>query len=113
MACSITSVSTQPPLIEPTTSPCAVTAILAPAGRGVEPAVVKTVATATGSPRPRHSSTRFNISRMGTSSLPTLYIIQRAAADGWPDCSPAGPSTPGPAARPGTPGWPGYAPAGT
>src|SRR5918912_1205504 len=34
MACSITSVSTQPPLIEPATSPWAVTAIFAPGGGG-------------------------------------------------------------------------------
>src|SRR5579883_413048 len=71
MACSITSVSTQPPLIEPATSPRAVTAILAPAGRGVEPDVVSTVATAMRSPRPRHSSTRSRISRI---AFPPCYL---------------------------------------
>src|SRR5947209_8327234 len=49
-ACSTTSVSTHPPLIDPTILPPAVIAILAPAGRGVEPTVVSTVAITTCSP---------------------------------------------------------------
>src|SRR5438445_109740 len=53
--------SRHPPLTEPAILPDAVIAIFAPLGRGVEPAVFTTVATAIFSTAPRHRSTSSGI----------------------------------------------------
>src|SRR5687768_15260940 len=54
---SNTAVSTQPPLTEPARSPLLETAMVAPIGRGAEPATRTTVAMAMRSPRARQEST--------------------------------------------------------
>src|SRR5262249_24898495 len=55
-ASSITAPSTQPPDTEPTKAPSSATASLAPAGRGEEPQVLTTVASATPLPAWRQSA---------------------------------------------------------
>src|ERR671924_888600 len=67
-----TAPSTQPPETEPTIAPLSSTASLAPTGRGEEPQVLTTVATATPDPASRQRATWSRICIVSL-MLPSLY----------------------------------------
>src|SRR5262249_45641439 len=83
---SATAPSTQPPLTEPAILPPAVSAIADPAGRGAEPHVWITVATATRSPASRQRSTWSRMSLIG----PILLIPYAGSSQRGP-CQPPEP----------------------
>src|SRR5215831_19711295 len=67
-----TAPSTQPPETEPTIAPLSSTASLAPTGRGEEPQVVTTVASATPDPASRQRAACSRISAVSLMLLPFL-----------------------------------------
>src|SRR5215468_6414207 len=104
-ASSTTAPSTQPPDTEPTMAPASFTASLAPMGRGDEPQVVTTVASATPDPASRQRAACSRISAVSlmlpspglcaTAFLPPLAARPERSAPrlgfrGFRDCAPAG-----------------------